>query len=120
MKMVQMSNDYFNTIRYYFPELTPVLPAEVTWDTFELIWLYSPPGMLIDMLIYFISRFPTMSDLWEIKSLMSTMYNIDKTPLNWLGDYFAIRNERVFPDWTRTLTTEAPQNEFYTVVPWAW
>lgn len=52
-------NFVFDTIKKYFPELSPFLPS-VTWDDLVNIWEWSPPGMYIGVMMQIINDMPSL------------------------------------------------------------
>lgn len=79
----------------------------------------SPPGVMIGFFVYLYSKMPTKADLWDIKSLVATMYSTKYNPLAWIGEWAAWRNGIDYTGYAR-IPEAPPQDEFYSMIPWAY
>lgn len=90
----------------------PELTAEWAWEQF----LASPPGMIVDLFIFMHAKMPSKADLWNIESLIDTMYSTTYNPMAWFADYIATKNGAGYA----RIPQEAPQDIFYSIIPWSY
>lgn len=76
-------------------------------------------GIFIGFFVYLHSKIPSKADLWNIKSLVATMYSTAYNPLAWIGEWAAWRNGIEYTGYAR-IPEAPPQDEFYSMIPWAY